>query len=120
MNPVFHICEDGSETELRHCASLKISNVKSSQKYFVHLNWIRLATNRSDSIAQLVERRSRNPMMRFQFPLKTRKFSLISAVSFHICGYVHTVTFSHDFVLFHNPNLLPNNRKRCENVTVCT
>ena len=80
FNLAFHISEDGSETELRHCASLKIS-VKSSQKYFVHLNWIRLATNPNGSIAQLVERRSRNPMMRFQFPLKTKKFSLISAVS---------------------------------------
>jgi hypothetical protein len=32
------------EIELKHCASSKTS-VKSSRKYFVHLNWIRLATN---------------------------------------------------------------------------
>ena len=44
MNLVFHISEDGSEIELKHCASLKTS-VKSSRKYFVHLNWIRLASN---------------------------------------------------------------------------
>ena len=31
-----------SEIELKHCASSK-TNVKSSRKYFVHLNWIRLA-----------------------------------------------------------------------------
>ena len=37
MNLVFHISEDGSEIELRHCASSKTS-VKSSRKYFVHLN----------------------------------------------------------------------------------
>ena len=43
---VFHISEDGSEIELKHCASSKTS-VKSSRKYFVHLNWIRLATNPS-------------------------------------------------------------------------
>ena len=41
---VFRISEDGSEIELKHCASSKTS-VKSSRKYFVHLNWIRLATN---------------------------------------------------------------------------
>ena len=46
MNLVFHISEDGSEIELKHCASSKTS-VKSSRKYFVHLNWIRLATNPS-------------------------------------------------------------------------
>ena len=44
MNLVFHISEDGSEIELKHCASSKIS-VKSSRKYSVLLNWIRLATN---------------------------------------------------------------------------
>ena len=44
MNLVFHISEDGSEIELKHCASLKTS-VKSSRKYFVHLNWMRLASN---------------------------------------------------------------------------
>ena len=46
MDLVFHISEDGSEIESKHCASLKTS-VKLSQKYFVHLNWIRLATNPS-------------------------------------------------------------------------
>ena len=46
MNLVFHISEDGSEIELKHCASSKTSG-KSSRKYFVHLNWIRLATNPS-------------------------------------------------------------------------
>ena len=46
MNLVFHISEDGSEIELKHGASSKTS-VKSSRKYFVHLNWIRLATNPS-------------------------------------------------------------------------
>ena len=44
MKLVFRISEDGSEIELKHCASSKTS-VKSSRKYFVHLNWIRLATN---------------------------------------------------------------------------
>ena len=43
---VFHISEDGSGIELKHCASSKTS-VKSSRKYFVHLSWIRLATNLS-------------------------------------------------------------------------
>ena len=46
MNLVFHISEDGCEIELKHCASSNTS-VKSSRKYFVHLNWIRLATNAS-------------------------------------------------------------------------
>ena len=46
MNLVFHISEDGSEIELKRCAFSKTS-VKSSRKYFVHLNWIRLATNPS-------------------------------------------------------------------------
>ena len=46
MNLVFHISEDGSKIELKHCASLKTS-VKSSRKCFVHLNWIRLASNAS-------------------------------------------------------------------------
>ena len=40
----FRISEDGSEIELKYCASSKTS-VKSSRKYFVHLNWIKLATN---------------------------------------------------------------------------
>ena len=44
MQLVFHISESGSEIELKHCASSKAS-VKSSRKYIVHLNWIRLATN---------------------------------------------------------------------------
>ena len=44
MNLVFHISEDGSEIEVKYCASSKTS-VMSSRKYFVHLNWIRLATN---------------------------------------------------------------------------
>ena len=46
MNLVFHISEDGSEIELKHCASSKTS-AKLSRKYVVHLNWIRLATNPS-------------------------------------------------------------------------
>ena len=46
MNLVFHVSEDGSEIELKHCASSKTS-VNSSRKYFVHLNWIRLAANPS-------------------------------------------------------------------------
>ena len=46
MNPVFHISEDDSEIELKHCAPSKTS-VKSSRKYFVHLSWIKLATNPS-------------------------------------------------------------------------
>ena len=36
MNLVFHISEDGSEIELKYCASSKTS-FKSSRKYFVHL-----------------------------------------------------------------------------------
>ena len=46
MNLVFHISEDGSKIELKHCASLKTS-VKSSRKCFLHLNWMRLASNAS-------------------------------------------------------------------------
>ena len=46
MNLVFRIPGDGSEIELKHCASSKAS-VKSARKYFVHLNWIRFATNPS-------------------------------------------------------------------------
>ena len=41
---VFHISEDGSKIELIHCVFSKTS-IKSWRKYFVHLNWIRLATN---------------------------------------------------------------------------
>ena len=73
---VFRISEDGSEIELKHCASSKTS-VKSSRKYFVHLNWIRLATNPVHSIAQWVERRSRYPKMRIQIPLEPTNFSLV-------------------------------------------
>ena len=81
MNLVFHISEDGSEIELKHCTSSKTC-VKLSRKYFVHLNWIRLATNpRWLDIAQLVERRSRNPKMRVQIPLERTNFSLSFAVS---------------------------------------
>ena len=47
MNLVFHISEDGIlKQNFKHCASSKTS-VKSLRKYFVHLNWIRLATNPS-------------------------------------------------------------------------
>ena len=46
MNLGFHISEDGSEIELTARPQIK-TTVKSSQKYFVHLNWIRLATNPS-------------------------------------------------------------------------
>ena len=41
----FYVSGHGSEIELKHCAYSKTS-VKSSRKYSVHLNWIRLATNR--------------------------------------------------------------------------
>ena len=34
---VFHISDDGSEIELKHCGSSKTSVYKLSQKYFVHL-----------------------------------------------------------------------------------
>ena len=44
MNLVFHISEDGSEIELKYCVCSK-TTVKSSRKHFVHLNWIRLATD---------------------------------------------------------------------------
>ena len=74
MNLVFHISEDGSDIELKHCASSKTS-VKSSLKYFAHLP---IAVG---SIAQLVERQSRNPKMRVQIPLETTNFSLSFAVS---------------------------------------
>ena len=80
MNIVFHISEDGSEIELKHCASSKTS-VKSSRKYLVHLNWIRLATNSSWLDSSIVERRSRNPKMRVEIPLETTNFSLPFAVS---------------------------------------
>ena len=82
MNLVFHISEDGSEIESKHCTSSQTS-VKSSQKYFVHLNWTRLATNPSwlASIAQLVKRRSRHRRMRVRIPLKTTNFSSFFAAS---------------------------------------
>ena len=74
MNLVFNISEDGSEIELKHCASSKTS-VKSSRKYFVHLHWIRLATNPSWLDSSIEERRSRNPKVRVQIPLETTNFS---------------------------------------------
>ena len=40
----FHISQNGSEIELKYWVSSKTS-AKLSRKYFVHLNWIRLATN---------------------------------------------------------------------------
>ena len=46
MNLVFYNSKDGSEIELKHWASSKTS-VKSSRKYFVPLDWIRLATSPS-------------------------------------------------------------------------
>jgi hypothetical protein len=58
MKLVFRISEDDSEIEWKHCASSKTS-VKSSQKYFVHLNWIRLVPIPVDLIAEWVERQSR-------------------------------------------------------------
>ena len=81
MNLVFHISEDGSEIELKHCVSSKTS-VKSSRKYFVHLNWIRRAISIPvGSIAELVVRRSKNPKMRVQIPHETANFSFPFAVS---------------------------------------
>ena len=64
MNLVFNISEDGSEIELKHCASGQDS-----------------LPIPVDSIAQLVERRSRNPKMRVRIPHETTNFSLFSAVS---------------------------------------
>ena len=46
MNLVFHNSDGSSEIELKHYTSSKTS-VKSSRKYFVRLNWTRLATNPS-------------------------------------------------------------------------
>ena len=46
LDSYFYISEVGFEIELKHCASSKTS-IKSSRKYFVHLNWVRLATNPS-------------------------------------------------------------------------
>ena len=81
MKLVFPISENDSEIELQHCSSSKTS-VKSSRKYFVHLKGIKLATNpRVGSIVQWVERWSRNPKMRVEFPLETTNFSLISLYS---------------------------------------
>ena len=78
MNLVFHISEDGSEIELKHCASSKTS-VKWSRKYFVHLkDSLPIPVG---SIAQLVEQRSRNPKMQVQIPLETTNFPLSFAVS---------------------------------------
>ena len=72
MNLVFHLFEDGSEIELKHCASSKTS-VKSSRKYFVHLNWIRLATNPSwldSSIGRAAEFKSRSRQQIFRCRLQ--------------------------------------------------
>jgi hypothetical protein len=79
MKVVFRISEDGSEIELKHCASSN-SSVKSSRKYFVHLNWITLATN---PCWDKVERRSGYPKMRVQIPLEPTNFSLL-ACSFRL------------------------------------
>ena len=76
MNLVFHICEDGSEIELKHCMSSKTS-VKSSSKYFLHLNRMRLAFSPS-GLESSMERRSRN--LRHEFK-ETTNFLLFSAVS---------------------------------------
>ena len=38
---VFHISEDGSYLELKHCMSSKAS----VKKYFLLLNWIKVITN---------------------------------------------------------------------------
>ena len=73
FSAVFHIFEDGSEIELKHCVSSKTS-VKSSRKYFVHLNWLNSSIGRVGSIPQMVERQSSNPKMRVRIPLKTTKF----------------------------------------------
>ena len=73
---VYLVCvkHQDREIELKHCASSKTS-VKSSRKYFVHLNWIRLAIPIPvDSIAQWVERRSRYPKMRVQTPARANEF----------------------------------------------
>ena len=77
MNLVFHICEDGSEIELKHCMSSKTS-VKSSSKYFLRFkNRMRLAFSPS-GLESSMERRSRN--LRHEFK-ETTNFLLFSAVS---------------------------------------
>ena len=70
MNLVVHISEDGSEIESKHCA-----------KIFRTLKLDKTRYQSVDSIAQLVERRSRNLKMRVRIPLETTNFSLFSAVS---------------------------------------
>ena len=90
--------------ELKHCASSKIrvltlifgfivtKNRRENKGFIVTKNrheniscaknWMRLPIPIPvDSIAQLVERRSRNPKMRVQIPLETKCFLLCSAVS---------------------------------------
>ena len=64
---------------LKNVLSFKTKHITKQSKTW-HLNWMRLPIL-VDSIAQLVERRSRNPKMRVQIPLETTNISLVSAVS---------------------------------------
>ena len=57
----------------KHCKS-SMTSVNLSRKYFVHLNRINSPLIPVGSIAQWVERRSRNPKVWVRFPLETTIF----------------------------------------------
>jgi hypothetical protein len=64
MKLVFRISEDGSEIELKHCASSKTS-VKSSRKYFVHLKGGSLGGPQHRNTVQMRSRTPHVPLKKF-------------------------------------------------------
>ena len=58
----------------KSCRKFRRARAKSS---YTKMLLLRISV---DSIAQMVERRSRNPNMRVRIPLETTNFSLFSAV----------------------------------------
>ena len=65
-----------SEIELKHCASSKTS-VKSSKKYFVRLNWIRLATNPSWLDSSIVRAAVEKPEDASSNPARDNEFFIV-------------------------------------------
>ena len=79
MNLIFQMYEVSSKIESKYCAFLK-TNVKSAQKYFMHLNWIILAINPCWLGSSMGSAAFRNQIMRVRIPFETTKNSLFSAV----------------------------------------
>ena len=78
--------QDDSEIKLKHCKSSRIALIKFSREYVVHLIGLNEHTLPSDSIAQLVKRKTAVPEGVSSNPARVNSFAFdFSSVKNHEC-----------------------------------